>query len=222
MPRKLIDLTGKTFGMWTVLSHSHKDERKAHFWLCRCSCPKQTEKIVKGSSLTMGQSTNCGCDRLQKIIASKTKHGHYTGDKASKTYSSWSAMKGRCLNPEDKDYSHYGGRGITIHEPWINSFETFLADMGECPPNLTLDRISVNGNYTPGNCRWTDMTTQNRNKRKSLLITYRGETKHLKEWCEILNLPYSRIVQRISNHGYTPEEAFELPSHREGRPRRKK
>lgn len=222
MPRKLIDLTGKTFGMWTVLGHSHIDDNKAHYWLCRCSCPNQTEKSVLGGSLKNGQSTNCGCDREKKIIASRLKHGHYVGDKASKTYSSWQAMKGRCLNPDDKDYPNYGGRGITIHEPWIESFETFLADMGECPPKHTIDRISVEGNYTPENTQWANVITQNRNKRTSLYITYKGETRHLKEWCELLNLPYSRTVSRISKFGYTPEEAFELPSHRDGRPRRKK
>lgn len=91
-------------------------------------------------------------------------HGHFSGGRMSPTYSSWNAMKTRCLNPNRADYKHYGGRGIKIYNAWLD-FKNFLRDMGERPDGLELDRIDVNGNYEPGNCRWATRTTQVNNSR---------------------------------------------------------
>lgn len=90
-------------------------------------------------------------------------HGHTVG-KRSPTYNSWRKMRGRILDPKDKRYIHYGGRGIKIHPSW-DKFENFLKDMGERPEGMTLDRIDVNGDYGPGNCKWSDIVEQNRNRR---------------------------------------------------------
>lgn len=82
-------------------------------------------------------------------------------------------MKGRCYTPTDAKFQHYGGRGITVCERWLNSFENFLSDMGERPPGLTLDRIDTNGNYEPGNCRWATPLVQSRNRRFCKAAGYR-------------------------------------------------
>jgi hypothetical protein len=93
------------------------------------------------------------------------KHGHAIGSIASPTYSSWQAMKSRCLNPQTSSYRNYGGRGIKIYDRWLD-FKNFLADMGERPEGTSLDRFpNKNGNYEPGNCRWATRLEQNRNQR---------------------------------------------------------
>jgi hypothetical protein len=104
--------------------------------------------------------------RSGEATDAKRTHGH-ASQKLSGTYSSWKAMKARCLNPNGKQWADYGGRGITICERWIHSFENFLADMGERPPGKTLDRYPNNdGNYEPGNCRWASGRQQQMNRRK--------------------------------------------------------
>ncbi len=92
------------------------------------------------------------------------RHGHCVDGKTSRTYNAWVNMNSRCFNPKADKYRWYGGRGITVHDSWCRSFTNFLADMGECPPDLTLDRIDNNGNYEPGNCRWATWELQELNR----------------------------------------------------------
>lgn len=93
------------------------------------------------------------------------RHGHWSNGKPSKTYATWNAMKQRVLNPNRPNYRLYGGRGITIHQPWIDSFEAFLADVGERPEGTSIDRIDPDGNYEPGNVRWATPSEQALNRR---------------------------------------------------------
>jgi len=103
-------------------------------------------------------------ETLEKIRKSAVKHGHTINGKNTKTYNIWHDIRQRCYNPNNKRYKDYGGRGIKACVRW-NRFKNFLADMGECPDSLVMDRINNNGNYEPSNCRWTDIKTSNRNKR---------------------------------------------------------
>lgn len=131
------------------------------------------------------------------------KHGQ------SKTleYGVWAAIKRRCYNPNVVHYDRYGGRGIRMCDAWRNSFEAFMRDMGPRPPGGTIDRIDNDGHYEPGNCRWVPQKQQVRNMSANRLITVRGETVSLAEWCERVGVSYSRTIQRL-NAGRTPEEAL--------------
>lgn len=117
-------------------------------------------------------------------------------------------MKGRCTDPKAPNWANYGGRGITFDPAWA-SFEKFLADMGEAPTGLTLDRKDNNGNYEKSNCRWATMKEQHRNKRNNHLVTMLGRTQPLSAWCEELGIPYERSRNRLRS-GWSPEEALSI------------
>lgn len=132
-------------------------------------------------------------------------------NKLYRAYTSWLGMRGRCLYKTDKCYKHYGGRGIVICDSWINSFENFLNDMGERPIGHSLDRVNVNGNYEPSNCKWSTIEEQSLNRTDTLFITYKGETKVLIEWAKYLGLNYALIKTRIRRKGWDVARAFETP-----------
>lgn len=157
------DITLQRFGRLVALWPQNKDKRGLYLWLCLCDCGRET--VVRGSDLREGKTKSCGC--LHDELASKRnfRHGH---SKGTRTYRSWMAMRDRCRYSNHKDYEHYGGRGIKVCERW-QSFENFLADMGERPVGLTLDRIDPNGNYEPGNCRWATWSEQRENQCRSVL-----------------------------------------------------
>ena len=158
-----IDLTGKTFARVRVLSQAETRNSSIH-WNCVCECGR--EFVTSGASLRSGRTKSCGCYVLEVLKTNKLSHGHIVGGKPSPTYNSWLAMKKRCLNPNQKGYNHYGGRGVVIHTEWITSFAQFLADMGDRPAGMTLDRIDCNGNYEPTNCKWSTISEQNANQRR--------------------------------------------------------
>lgn len=157
-----------------------------------------------------GDTTSCGCVAKQ---GNNKKHGFAKSPDKIRTYRCWADMKKRCLNPNATGYKHYGGRGITVCDRWLNSFENFLADMGEPEgDDLTLDRIDVNSGYSPENCRWATWHQQHRNKRNSVLIEAFGEKKTAVDWSLDSRCTISRsaLFKRLES-GMSAESAITEP-----------
>ena len=137
-------------------------------WNCRCDCG--VDVVVLAENLRAGLSKSCGCYRAEFLRSVSVRHGHTLGGRNSPERQSWRGMKDRCTNPNHMGYRRYGGRGITVCERWLNSFENFYADMGLRPPGTSLDRWpDPDGNYEPGNCRWATAQEQQAVRRPPLL-----------------------------------------------------
>ena len=138
------------------------------------------------------------------------KHGMCINDKRHPVYTCWEHMKRRCFNPKNKDYKHYGGRGITICKRWLK-LENFVKDMGEKPtPKHSLDRINNDGNYCKKNCRWATMMQQHNNRRGNLLLTYKGKTQSASDWAREVGLPSYLIRQRIRISKWSVEDTLTI------------
>ena len=161
--RHISDLQGETFGRWFVLEPSPR-RAKDRYWWCVCECG--TIREVRAGALKVGATKSCGCLAADLCGDRFRTHGHRgVGNARTREYIAWIGAKERCENPNSPAWKNYGGRGIRIAPEWRTDYPRFLADMGPCPPGLTLDRIDVDGDYEPGNCRWATWSEQAKNKR---------------------------------------------------------
>lgn len=207
---RMIDLTGQRFGRLTVIEYAGQSKQKTAMWKCQCDCGNTV--TVRSICLRKGDTQSCGCYAVEQVKKANTKHGMKTrASKPDRIYNIWNSMKGRCQNPNNDDYEHYGGRGIVVCEEW-QEFEPFydLAMANGYEKNLTIDRINVNGNYEPSNCRWADVMVQNNNKNDNRYITANGETHTLAEWGRIAGIKPDTIAKRMKK-GWSVEDAVTTP-----------
>jgi hypothetical protein len=192
MAQAAVNMAGVRYGAAVAMRDVGRTPSSGRLWEFRCDCG--TLFSAAGHEARRGSTTCCPACAGAKRAAVKRTHGQTE----SREYAAWCAMKTRCLNPNGHAFHHYGGRGISICDRWVNSFETFLADMGPKPAGATLDRYpDMNGNYEPANCRWATRAEQANNKRNNVRITVNGETKTLAQWASSAGLNESCIRDRI-------------------------
>lgn len=185
------DLLGQRFGRLVVIEDYGFDKWNLRKWLCKCDCG--TIKPIHARNLIIGRTQSCKC--LQKDFVAKLTLSH--GMATTPEYNSWKSMIARCDNPTSIGYGNYGERGIRVAPEWYD-FKVFYEAVGPRPgPNYTIDRIDNDGNYEPRNVRWATRKQQQRNKRDTVLFSFRGEAKTLIEWAEIFHIQYATLRQRL-------------------------
>lgn len=190
------NLAGKKFGRLTPIAENGRSKYKSVLWLCKCDCGNYP--IVDSRRLNSGNTKSCGCYERDVLLKRNTTHGYAATGKKTAEYNTLVGMKRRCYNKNDEKYPIYGGRGIIICERWLSNFENFLADMGKRPSkDHSIDRIDVNGNYEPGNCRWATRSEQQRNQRTNKWIEHNGKKMIQSDWAAFLNILPSQIFYHL-------------------------
>lgn len=196
------NLTGRRFGRLVAIGPvgTYRFKGGSYVrWLCKCDCDRST--VVVSSSLVGGTTISCGCRRqeIMKTAWKRTyKHGH---SRRTPEYRTWSLMKSRCHNPDDKAYFRYGARGIKVCTRWRADFSAFYSDVGPRPSvGHSIDRIDNDGDYEPGNCRWATKKEQANNRRTSAKATLFGKTQTLAQWAKELGIGQSTLSWRVRNN----------------------
>lgn len=215
MPSYRDVVPGQVFGRCTVLQaglFQHDSHgKRVRVCLVRCACGSEFQTRIY--NLVRGDTTSCGCARRERIIAFKQTHGESKGP----LYAKWITIRLRCQNPRNAYYAIYGGRGITVCTAWDTSFEAFRdwAIAHGYEPGLTIERIDVNGNYTPENCCFTPMSKQAMNKRNNRMLSCWGEMKPLAEWLRDPRCVVGRgALEKRLTYGWPLEQALTCPPDR--------
>ena len=201
---------GQKFGYLTVLDVY----RGESCWMCRCKCDCGNIKDIAKSGLTTGRTTSCGCYNRRRVHEACSK-GNFTN---TRLYHTWENMKARCLNKNSPEYHNYGGRGITICDEWRDDFLKFRDwainngwDETHNKFEISLDRINVNGNYEPSNCRWATYKEQVNNQRRSRRWIYNGVAYTLIEISEKFNINPMALRSRLYSQKLDVKTAIEKP-----------
>lgn len=209
----IADFIGKTFGCLTIIEKlENRIVPSGMSRMVSCLCECGNIKSYQFHAIKNGKTRSCGCYSKKNA----TDRGRIGTEKHLMSYTpeyrAWASMKNRVCNPNSIGYNYYGGRGIVICERWLNSFDNFLEDMGiRLSDKHSLDRIDVNGNYEPSNCRWATIEQQNSNKTSNVMVTYKTETKYLAEWARVLNTSQQVLMYRLNVAKWSIEKTFETP-----------
>lgn len=197
------DLSGQRFGRLTVIKRAENSKDGGARWLCKCDCGN--EIIVKAGSLKSGNTQSCGCFEREQTVIRNTKHNKC----GTRIYQVWRDMKNRCYRPKTQSYKSHGARGITVCDEWLHDFQVFYdwAMANGYADNLTIDRIDVNGNYEPSNCRWATPKEQANNTRRNRFITYNGKKQTLQQWADEIGIKRQTIEKRLER-GWGVENAL--------------
>ena len=204
------DLTNQKFGRLYVVkrveNRTKKCGQKQVMYLCKCDCGNL--KIVSYDNLKR-QTRSCGCLQKEKTSNLRKKHGMV----GTRIYQTWQNMINRCHNKNVNSYKDYGARGIKVCDEWKNSFKEFYnwAINNGYKENLTIERINVNGNYEPSNCKFIKKEEQVYNKRNSIMLTYNGETKHISLFAKQYNISRDTLWQRIFVLNWDIEKSLKTP-----------
>ena len=160
------------------------------------------------SNLKKGNSKSCGCLNMESILDRTVKHG----DRHTRLYRIWCNMKGRCYNKNIPGYQRYGGRGISVCDEWLNDYVAFRdwALANGYDDSLSIDRIDVDGEYSPYNCRWEDARVQANNRTNTVIIDAHGESHTLSDWAKLTGIKYHTLYARIYKLGISAEEAIQI------------
>lgn len=199
MKKVFEDLTGMKFGFWTVIERAPNNANGSARFICRCQCG--TVRVIRAQALKNGGSRSCGCH--------KNDYNRKHNGKGTRLYEIWRQMRYRCQKEGHSAYPGYGGRGIKVCAEWedFGNFRSWAMANGY-DDSKSIDRIDVNGDYCPENCRWADSKTQMNNRRNTPHYSYLGESLTLSEWSQRLGIPRSTIRNRMKN-GLSFAEAVE-------------
>lgn len=210
----MVDLTGQKFGRLTVMKmvtdYTKFSDKRKDMWECKCECGLASSEmpiVVRGTYLRNGHTKSCGCLKKE----ANAKHGK----SGTRIYRIWNKMKSRCYSQNEKCYKDYGGRGIEVCKEWLDDFNAFYdwAISHGYTDELSIDRIDVNDNYTPQNCRWATRKEQSNNLRRNHIITFGNEKKTVSEWCEVTGLKYETIIAR-ERMGWCTEDILFKPKNK--------
>lgn len=195
LSKNMKDLSNQVIGRLTVLGAISQDKKGRLNWLCLCSCGN--EIVVSSNNLRQGHTTSCGCYKMEQIKNANITHG-MTHHPLRQT---WNSMIQRCTNLNNKRFSNYGGRGISVCNQWRHDFKAFHDYVSQLPhcgeKGYSLDRINNNGNYEPGNVRWATRSEQANNTTNTRLLTYDGKTQRVIAWAEEIGISSKALNARL-------------------------
>lgn len=218
--KHITDLTGQTFNRWTIVGYAGLGKDLKAQWWCKCQCDDTKYYIRTGTELKNGKSKSCGClisdaNRDRRVLFKLAEKYNVEEKDILRLHRIFNGMKQRCYNLLSKDYPKYGKRGIKICDEWLldpNAFDKWAFTNGY-QSGLTIDRIDVNGDYTPDNCQWISVVEQNRNKTTTIYIDYQGERRTLSSVLHEKGIAnnYPLYVQRIIRYGWDIDKAINEP-----------